>query len=107
MLFDCEPEVAARRVAETGAIGVIKVGSKGAIIGHGNELIHVPAQLTKVVDTTAAGDVFAGGFLYAYARGKNLFDCGRTATMLAADVISRVGTTVDRRVLEKAAALAN
>jgi sugar/nucleoside kinase (ribokinase family) len=105
MLFDTTPEQAAQRIAKSGAIAVVKVGAKGAIIAHHNEVVHVPAVPTKVVDTTAAGDVFAGGFLYSLARNKPLFDCGRAATMLAGDVISRVGTTVDSKILHKASEL--
>jgi len=105
MLYGCSADEAARRISQTGAIAAVKTGAKGCTIARGNETIQVPARKTSVVDTTAAGDVFAGGFLYSYAHHKPLLECGMAATMLAADVISRLGTTVKDAVLAEAARL--
>jgi sugar/nucleoside kinase (ribokinase family) len=44
-----------------------------------------------VVDTTGAGDAYAGGFLHAYVNGYDLATCGRLGGALAAHVISQVG----------------
>ncbi len=52
----------ARRVA-------VKLGAHGcAVFGEGN-VIRVPSYPIQVVDTTGAGDCFAGGYLAALARG--------------------------------------
>lgn len=100
MLFGCDPEQAARKVAETGALAVIKQGGDGAIIAKGSEVVRVPVVPTTVVDTTAAGDMFAAGFLYGFTRGKDLATCGKAAATVASDVISRVGATVAPEALE-------
>ena len=44
-----------------------------------------------VADTTGAGDQFAAGFLFGYARGLSLDVCGRLGGIAAAEVISHLG----------------
>ena len=59
-------EETAKFIADTGAIAVIKLGAKGAMIRSGEEVYMVEPVATQVVDTTAAGDMFAAGFLHGY-----------------------------------------
>lgn len=94
MLFGTGPEEAAARIAATGAIAAIKLGGDGALIRRGSEVIKVNPVPTNVVDTTAAGDMFAAGFLFGITSGKTLDVSGRMAATIASDVISRVGATV-------------
>ncbi len=102
MLYGTGPEEAALAIAATGAVAVVKKGGEGAVVASGDQLIQIPPVPTKVIDTTAAGDMFAAGFLYGMVRRKSLAQCGQIATMVASDVISRVGATVSGRVLEEA-----
>ena len=44
-------------------------GERGSALRYHGEIIHVPAFPVKVVDTTGAGDVFHGAFLYGVLRG--------------------------------------
>ncbi len=105
LLYGCDPEEAAARIAKDGAIAVMKLGGEGALIRHGHKVYRVPAVKTQVVDTTAAGDTFAGGFLSGFLHERDLMTCGHIAATVAADVISRVGTTVADDVLAKASAM--
>ncbi len=50
-------------------------------------------QNIKVVDTTGAGDSFCSGFLAAYARGQNFFDCARFANAVGAHCVMAGGAT--------------
>ncbi len=47
--------------------------------------------MARVVDTTGAGDLYAGGFLYGLTRGLPLPTCGRVGSLCAAEIISHVG----------------
>ena len=49
------------------------------------------APLARVVDTTGAGDLYAGGFLYGLTRGLPLPTCGKVGSLCAAEIISHVG----------------
>jgi sugar/nucleoside kinase (ribokinase family) len=49
------------------------------------------APVTKVVDTTGAGDLYAAGFLFGFARGLDLATCGHLGSLAAGEVISHIG----------------
>ncbi|MBI2601836.1 MAG: adenosine kinase [Deltaproteobacteria bacterium] len=100
LLFDRKPTEAASLIADIGAIAAIKLGSKGALIQKGKEIFTIPPVKATVVDTTAAGDIFAAGFLFGYLSEMSLDTCGQLAAYMASDVISRFGTTVSHEVIE-------
>ena len=49
------------------------------------------AKVTRVLDTTGAGDLFAAGFLAGLARGAPLPECARWGAIAAAEVIGHYG----------------
>jgi sugar/nucleoside kinase (ribokinase family) len=59
--------------------------------------------VTRLVDTTGAGDQFAAGFLYGMTRGKGLADCGKLGSLAAAEVISHYGARPETSLKELAA----
>ena len=81
-------EAAARTLLGRGAKTVIvTLGSKGALIVDEKAMTHVDTFRVDVVDTTAAGDAFIGGFAYALLEDKSLKEavrygcaCGALAT---------------------------
>ncbi len=99
MLYGGTPEAAAAKIAATGAIAVIKLGAEGALVQKGDEVFRIKPVVTTVLDTTAAGDMFAAGFLFGYTSGKSLQVSGQMAATVASDVISRVGATVSDAAL--------
>ncbi len=71
---------------------VVTRSEKGAVILSANKTHTVYAEpVAKVVDTTGAGDSYAAGFLYGITHGYDLPDCGRIASICAAEVISHIG----------------
>lgn len=99
LLYNSTPEDTARKIASTGSIAVVKLGADGAIVVKGSEEYYIKPVKTNVVDTTAAGDMFAAGFLHGFLRGKRIDWCGNAAAILASDVISRVGAVVSENAL--------
>jgi 2-dehydro-3-deoxygluconokinase len=78
---------------------VEKSGADGAHILTGGRAEHVPASpVERVVDTTAAGDAFAGGYLGARVGGQPATDAGRIAAEVAATVVSHPGAIIPRSV---------
>ena len=77
---------------ETGALGVVTRGAQGAMVVTREETTAVPAfPVERVVDTTGAGDLFAGGFLFGLARDFSGADCLKLGALAAAEVISHLG----------------
>lgn len=100
MLWGASAQEAAAKIAATGAIAVIKLGADGALIQQGDRTYQISPVPTRVVDSTAAGDMFAAGFLYGLSKGKPLDVCGKIAATAASDVISRVGAVVSEQALK-------
>ncbi len=81
-------EKAAQTLIERGAQNVIvTLGANGASIVSSTQVTHVRTYQVKVVDTTAAGDAFIGGFAFALLQNKSLEEavrygcaCGALAT---------------------------
>ena len=103
ILFGNEAEVCALyRTADLGAamaelathatVTVVTRSGDGAVVIAGGERIVVPAEpVARVVDTTGAGDLFAGGFLFGVAQGRGLADCARIGAIAAAEIIGHYG----------------
>ena len=71
---------------------VITKGPEGAIGIEGGERITIPAApVSRVVDTTGAGDLFAAGFLTARCKGASLERCLWTGAIAAGEVIQHYG----------------
>ncbi len=79
-------------LARHATITVVTRSEKGAVVVAGGETIEVPAEpVARVVDTTGAGDLFAGGFLHGFVAGRPLADCARIGGIAAAEIISHYG----------------
>lgn len=96
-----EPEAALEALAKVCEIAVVKVGARGAMAMCGTEKCAVPAaKVPAVVDTTAAGDFFAGGFLFALGQGGSLSEALTMGARCSAEVIQVIGTKLDESVWE-------
>jgi sugar/nucleoside kinase (ribokinase family) len=75
-----------------GVLGVVTRSEKGAIVLDGQETHEAPAfPVSRVVDTTGAGDLFASGFLAGMARGASYYACARLGALAAAEIIQHLG----------------
>lgn len=85
-------ERALRRVRRThDGLLCVTLGSRGAMLLDGDTLHHEPGRPVEAVDTTGAGDVFRGAFIYALLRGDPPRDILRFANAAAAVSCTRVG----------------
>jgi len=84
-------EAAAEAVRRDVALAVLTRSEAGSVILRGTEMVEIPAEPTRVVDTTGAGDAYAAGFLAGLTAGRSLPVCGRMGSIAAAEVISHYG----------------
>ncbi len=72
-------------------IACLTRGGEGSIVITADDEFKIDAYPVKVVDTTAAGDLYAAGFLYGYTQDMSLDHCGRLGSISAAAVIGHTG----------------
>jgi sugar/nucleoside kinase (ribokinase family) len=74
------------------AVAALTRSAEGSVVlaeGAAHNVAAVP--VSRVVDTTGAGDLYAAGFLYGLTRGLALPICGAVGSLCAAEIISHVG----------------
>jgi ribokinase len=69
----------------------ITLGSKGSFTMSGKEIFHTPAFRVDVLDTTGAGDVFHGGYIYGLLQNWELKEVTRFASACAALKCRKLG----------------
>jgi 2-dehydro-3-deoxygluconokinase len=88
-----DPRQDIRRIADLGPDEVVlREGPDGAYVLADGQIEHASAiTVNRVVDTTAAGDAFAGGYLAARLNGRAPSQAARIANRVAAVVIQHKG----------------
>lgn len=77
-------------------IAAITRGSKGSVVVNNRVKIFVESEtVANVVDTTGAGDVYAGGFLYGLTHGRTLGTCALIGNIAASEIISHYGARAE------------
>ena len=83
--WDGTPEEFRRLASGLGApVVTVTRGAHGSLTWSGGEIFAVPADGVAVVDTTGAGDVFHGGYLYGILQGWELHKTVTFASTVAA-----------------------
>lgn len=98
------------QLAAFASIVVVTRSEKGALIaertpqGALETFVVTAAPVAKIVDTTGAGDLFAGGFLHGLSQGLDLARSGRLGAMAAAEIISHYGARPETSLRDQAVA---
>ncbi|MEH7383759.1 ribokinase [Bacillus sp. JJ1533] len=78
-----------------------KLGGKGVVVLRENETFFVEPQTVTVVDTTAAGDAFAGALATALVSGKSLNEATEFANTVGALTVTKKGAQASMPTLEE------
>ncbi|PHR91618.1 MAG: adenosine kinase [Robiginitomaculum sp.] len=92
-----------QRVWKTGTTACVTRSEKGSVIiedGNVHEIAALP--VSKVVDTTGAGDQYAAGVLAGRAMGLSWRDAGHLGSLTAAEVITHYGPRPETPIHELA-----
>ncbi|MFF2522991.1 ribokinase [Streptomyces liangshanensis] len=81
------PSDAAKVLSQQCVSVVITLGSDGSLVVENGRTTHLPAPRLTAVDTTGAGDMFAGVMAAHLALGTGLVEAARQATHAAAQAI--------------------
>jgi len=77
--------------ARNGKVAVVTLGEQGLAFSDGRQQARLPALPVQAVDTTAAGDIFHGAFVFGLAREMELCRALRLATIAAGLSVQRPG----------------
>lgn len=101
-----DPRTVAMMLRDYGASSIVlKRGSKGCVVFHENAVWEVPAFDVRAIDTTGAGDCFAGAFLAALQRELPMPDAALVANAVGALNVQSIGGTSGLRSWENTVAL--
>lgn len=90
--IDCAHEI--HKYAENVAL---TLGANGSIIMHGGEVIPIEGVSVDAIDTTGAGDMYAGGLLYGITNGLDWSQAGQLASQAAARIVAQLGARLENK----------
>lgn len=75
----------------------LTLGAKGSILMHEGQVIEIEGIATEALDTTGAGDMYAGGLLYGITNGLSWKQAGHLASHAAARIVSQLGARMTNK----------
>jgi len=73
-------------------LAIVTRGENGSIVARKGERVTVSAiEISELVDTTGAGDLYAAGFLHGYTRNRSMEECANLGSLAAGLVIQQIG----------------
>ena len=85
-------DTALEQVCGCCSVTAITRAGEGSVVLEGNQRWNIGIfNLGSLVDTTGAGDLYAGGFLHAYTQGESLKRCGELGALCAGQIVTQLG----------------
>ena len=80
---------------------IVTLGSKGSLIINNDNLIDIKSRfLGDLLDTTGAGDIYAGGFIHGLINNYSLNDCGDIGSICSGYIITQIGSRSEKDLEE-------
>ena len=75
---------------------IVTLGRNGSLIVNKNNVETIESITKgKIIDTTGAGDIYAGGFIHGLINNCSLKKCGEIASICAGHIITQLGSRSD------------
>ena len=75
----------------------LTLGPEGSILMHEGSVIPIEGVAARAIDTTGAGDMYAGALLYGITNGLSWKQAGHLASHAAARIVEQLGARLQRR----------
>ncbi len=99
----CSPAVAIEQLSTLCPTAVVKLGAAGSLVRRDGITHQIPVFPVHVVDTTGAGDAYAGGFLHGVLNGWPVDRAGELGSRIAALTVGQMGAVCRDRAAVAAA----
>lgn len=86
-----DAEHAFKELSSLGCNLAMTLGDKGSVVKWGGDVLNIPSYPAKAIDTTGAGDMYAGGFLYGLIMKGDPEIAGRLGSLGASRIVSQYG----------------
>ena len=102
LLGEMPPEMMADKLSTICETAVVKSGVRGSVAVRGGEKAFIPALVVEhPVDTTAAGDLYAAGFIRGLAANAPLEKCGAIGSLISSEVVKVFGSVPGQEAWNK------
>jgi sugar/nucleoside kinase (ribokinase family) len=92
-----DPVDCAQKIHHHAADVALTLGADGSLLMHGGQVTPIEGVPVHAVDTTGAGDMYAGGVLYGLTNGLSWQQAGHLASHAAARVVGQLGARLQRK----------
>ena len=93
---ESDPVACAKKIHEHVESVALTLGEKGSLVMHGGEAYAIEGLSVKAIDTTGAGDMYAGAMLYGVTNGLSWEQAGHLASHAASRIVSQMGARLDQ-----------
>ncbi|MCI4664347.1 MAG: adenosine kinase [Neomegalonema sp.] len=94
-------EQAVAKIDKAVRLAAVTRSEKGCVVLAQGERFDIQAEkIPHLADTTGAGDLFAAGFLFGVANGRDPETCGKMGCLAASEVIQHIGARPERDLKE-------
>lgn len=92
-----DPVECAREIHRHAENVALTLGANGSLLMHDGELIPIEGVEVAAIDTTGAGDMYAGALMYGITNGLTWKESGHLASHAAARIVTQLGARMERR----------
>jgi sugar/nucleoside kinase (ribokinase family) len=94
---ESDPIACAAKIHEHAENVALTLGDKGSIVMHGGEAFPIEGVEVDAIDTTGAGDMYAGALLYGINHSMSWHQAGHLASHAAARIVAQLGARLDHK----------
>ena len=98
---ETDPGQCAAKIHEHAESVALTLGNQGSLIVNGGESFRIQGVEADAIDTTGAGDMYAGALLYGITNGMGWQQAGHLASHAAGRIVSQLGARLDNKFTEQ------
>lgn len=98
---ESDPINCAHKIHEHAENVALTLGGDGSIVMHGGKSHPIEGVPVDAIDTTGAGDMYAGALLYGITNGLSWQQSGHIASHAAARIVAQMGARLERKFTDE------